>query len=215
MAEQAQSESARLQIAGAKPQDVGTGTARISRKTFQQLNLREGQVIEIIGKRSTAAIVLPPYPEDEGLDALGASRLVTLSGIVRALVREKFEPVHPSDSTIRGVSHVLWADAPKGAGADARNAVFYGDRAIDRSPCGTGTSARMAQLAARGRLNEGERFVHESYIGSRFVGRVEERTTLAGQAAIIPSIEGAALATGFNTIWVDREDALWRGFQVT
>jgi 4-hydroxyproline epimerase len=160
------------------------------------------------------AIIEPQGPY-EGLDALGASRLVTLSGIVRALVREKFEPVHPSDSTIRGVSHVLWADAPKGAGADARNAVFYGDRAIDRSPCGTGTSARMAQLAARGRLNEGERFVHESYIGSRFVGRVEERTTLAGQAAIIPSIEGAALATGFNTIWVDREDALWRGFQVT
>src|SRR5687768_5214353 len=70
MAEQAQSESARLQVAGAKPQDVGTGTARISRKTFQLLNLREGQVIEIVGKRNTAAIVLPPYPEDEGLDVI-------------------------------------------------------------------------------------------------------------------------------------------------
>jgi 4-hydroxyproline epimerase len=133
---------------------------------------------------------------------------------VRALVREKFEPIHPFDSTIRGVSHVLWADAPKSADADARNAVFYGDRAIDRSPCGTGTSARMAQLAGRGRLSEGDRFVHESYIGSRFVGRVERCTKVGAQAAIIPSIEGSAIATGFNTIWVDREDALWRGFQV-
>lgn len=158
--------------------------------------------------------IIEPQGAYESLDALGASRLVTLSGIVRALVREKIEPVHPFDSTIRGVSHVLWADVPKSVDADARNAVFYGDRAIDRSPCGTGTSARMAQLAGRGRLKEGERFVHESYIGSRFVGRVEKCTRLEAQAAIIPSIEGSAIATGFNTIWVDHEDALWRGFQV-
>ncbi|HEY0808638.1 MAG TPA: CDC48 family AAA ATPase [Longimicrobiales bacterium] len=70
MAEQTQTQTSRLQVAGAKPQDVGTGTARISRKTFQALNLREGQVIEIAGKRNTAAIVLPPYPEDEGLDVI-------------------------------------------------------------------------------------------------------------------------------------------------
>lgn len=70
MAEQSQTQTSRLQVAGAKPQDVGTGTARISRKTFQALDLREGQVIEIAGKRNTAAIVLPPYPEDEGLDVI-------------------------------------------------------------------------------------------------------------------------------------------------
>jgi transitional endoplasmic reticulum ATPase len=70
MAEQVQTQTARLQVAGAKPQDVGTGTARISRKTFAALSLREGQVIEIAGKRNTAAIVLPPYPEDEGLDVI-------------------------------------------------------------------------------------------------------------------------------------------------
>jgi 4-hydroxyproline epimerase len=159
------------------------------------------------------AIIEPQGPYT-GLDALGTSRLVALSKIVRTLVRKKIEPVHPLDPTIRGVTHVLWADAPKSAGADARNAVFYGERAIDRSPCGTGTSARMAHLAARGRLKEGDTFVHESLIGSRFVGRVEASTALAGQAAIIPSIEGAAIATGFNTIWIDREDTFWRGFQV-
>ncbi|RJF86200.1 4-hydroxyproline epimerase [Sphingomonas cavernae] len=159
------------------------------------------------------AIIEPQGPY-KGLDDLGAARIVELSGKVRQLVREKFEPVHPLDPTIRGVSHVLWADLPKGEGADARNAVFYGDRAIDRSPCGTGTSARMAQLTARGRLKPGDRFVHESYIGSRFIGRVEAATEIGGQAAIIPSVEGSAIATGFNTIWIDREDAFWNGFQV-
>ncbi|PSJ39441.1 4-hydroxyproline epimerase [Allosphingosinicella deserti] len=158
--------------------------------------------------------IIEPQGAYQGLDALGASRLVELSGRVREGVRAKFEPVHPLDPTIRGVSHVLWADAPRGDGADGRNAVFYGDRAIDRSPCGTGTSARLAHLAGTGRLATGDRFVHESYIGSRFVGRVEQETSLADRPAIIPSIEGSAVATGFNTIWIDRADPFWEGFQV-
>lgn len=159
------------------------------------------------------AIVEPQgaYP---GLDDLGASRLVELSGRLRAAIRQKFEPVHPLDPTIRGVSHILWADKPRGDGADGRNAVFYGDRAIDRSPCGTGTSARLAHLASKGQLKTGERFVHESYIGSRFIGRVEAETAIGDQPAIIPSIEGSAVATGFNTIWIDRADPFWKGFQV-
>jgi 4-hydroxyproline epimerase len=159
------------------------------------------------------AIVEPQGPYTS-LDDLGASRIVELSGRIRELVREKFRPVHPLDLTISGVSHVMWTDKPKGEGADGRNAVFYGDRAIDRSPCGTGTSARMAHLTAKGRLKPGDTFVHESYIGSRFTGRVEAATELGGIPAIIPSIEGSAIATGFNTIWLDQEDRFWRGFQV-
>ena len=129
-------------------------------------------------------------------------------------MRAQYEPVHPLDPTIRGVSHILWADAPLANDADGRNAVFYGDKAIDRSPCGTGTSARLAHLAATGRLKVGDRFVHESYIGSRFIGRVEADTMLGDLPAIIPSIEGSAIATGFNTIWIDRADHFWEGFQV-
>ncbi|WP_447757928.1 4-hydroxyproline epimerase [Sphingopyxis fribergensis] len=159
------------------------------------------------------AIVEPQGPYI-GLDALGASRIVDLSRTVRSLMQKVCEPVHPVDPRIRGVSHVMWTDRPKGEGADARNAVFYGERAIDRSPCGTGTSARMAQLVAKGRLAVGDRFVHESYIGSRFIGRVEDRTTLGATPAIIPSIEGSAIATGFNTIWVDHADSFWNGFSV-
>lgn len=158
--------------------------------------------------------IVEPQPGYPGLDEMGAGRLVELSRTIRELVRDAWEPVHPLDPLIRGVSHVLWADKPRGDGADGRNAVFYGERAIDRSPCGTGTSARLAQLAATGRLGVGDRFVHESYIGSRFIGRVEAETTVGSQPGIIPSIEGSAISTGFNTIWIDRADPFHAGFTV-
>ena len=158
--------------------------------------------------------IVEPQGAYKGLDALGASRILSLSPVVREAVRKQCEPVHPLDPTIRGVSHVMWTDVPKGEGADGRNAVFYGDRAIDRSPCGTGTSARLAHLAAAGRLKIGDRFVHESFIGSRFIGRVEATAKVGNRDAIIPSIEGSAIATGYNTIFIDRADPFWRGFQV-
>lgn len=158
--------------------------------------------------------IIEPQGAYVGLDALGAAAILQLSPIVRQLVRAAIEPVHPLDSSIRGVSHVLWADKPKGAGAHGRNAVFYGDKAIDRSPCGTGTSARLAQLHAMGRLKVGDAFVHESYILSRFTGRVEAETEIGGRPAIVPSIEGSAIATGRNEIWIDTEDPFAHGFQV-
>ena len=158
--------------------------------------------------------IVEPQGAYAGLDALGAARLIALSATVRDLVCQRFEPVHPQDPTIRGVSHVLWADRPRGDGADGRNAVFYGDKAIDRSPCGTGTSARLAHLSATGRLTVGQSFVHESYIGSRFIGTVLAETEVGGQPGIVPAIEGSAVATGFNTIWIDRADPFWPGFQV-
>ena len=158
--------------------------------------------------------IIEPQGGHTGLDTLGAERIIELSRRVRDAVRAKCDPVHPLDPTIRGVSHVLWADAPRSPDADGRNAVFYGDRAIDRSPCGTGTSARLAHLAASGRLKVGDRFVHESYIGSKFIGRVESATSVGDVPAIVPSIEGSAIATGFNTIWIDRDDPFWEGFQV-
>ena len=159
--------------------------------------------------------IVEPQGRYAGLEDLSASEILTYSPLIREAVRAKFEPVHPLDPTIRGVSHVLWADVPRGEGADGRNAVFYGDKAIDRSPCGTGTSSRLAHLAAQGKLKVGDSFVHESYIGSQFIGRVEQEVTLGDTPAIIPSIEGSAITTGFNTIWIDREDTFWEGFQVT
>ena len=140
--------------------------------------------------------------------------ILRLSPEIRRRLNETGNYVHPEDPTIRGLSHVLWTGAPKDATAHARNAVFYGDRAIDRSPCGTGTSARMAQLAARGALRVGDEFVHESIIGSLFRGRVEALATVGNRDAIVPSIEGWARVTGFNTIFIDDRDPYAHGFQV-
>jgi 4-hydroxyproline epimerase len=103
---------------------------------------------------------------------------------------------------------MLWTGKPKHEEADARNAVFYGDKAIDRSPCGTGTSARMAQLHAKGKLKAGDSFVHESIIGSLFKGKVEKEVSVAGKPAIIPSIGGWARMTGLNTILIQNRAPL-------
>lgn len=94
---------------------------------------------------------------------------------------------------------------------------FYGDKGIDRSPCGTGTSGRMAQWHAKGKLKKEDVFVHESIIGSQFIGTIEEELPNAfgtGKPAIVPGIEGWAIVTGYNTIIIDDEDPYAHGFQV-
>ncbi|MDF7674783.1 4-hydroxyproline epimerase [Acetobacteraceae bacterium ESL0709] len=162
--------------------------------------------------------IIEPQGAYKGLDELGAARILELSPLIRKAVREKYHPVHPLDPAINGVSHVLWADKDVTAKA-GRNAVFYGDHAIDRSPCGTGTSARLAHLHHKGLLKVGDSFIHESYIHSRFKGTIESETVLEGKngpiTAIIPLIEGRAVSTGFNTIWIDPEDVFQYGFQVS
>jgi 4-hydroxyproline epimerase len=146
--------------------------------------------------------------------AFSAGRLVELSPKLRAVLNAKYEVVHPEKPEIRGLSHILWTGVPTKQEAHARNAVFYGDKAIDRSPCGTGTSARMAQWAAKGRLKPGDAFVHESIIGSLFHGRVEAAAKVGERPAIIPSIAGWARMTGYNTIFIDDRDPYAHGFQV-
>ncbi len=141
-------------------------------------------------------------------------QLLSWSPQVRAALNESYSFVHPENPNIRGLSHILWTGRPTKPEAHARNAVFYGDRAIDRSPCGTGTSARMAQWAAQGKLKKGDTFVHESIVGSIFKGRVEDVSRVGDRPAIVPSIEGWAILTGYNRIVVDERDPFAHGFQV-
>lgn len=122
--------------------------------------------------------------------------------------------IHPENDTIRDVSHILWTGNPLDPTSSGRNAVFYGEKAIDRSPCGTGTSARMAQLYAKGKLQVGEQYIHESFIGSKFIGKVESVTTLDGKTAIVPSVQGWAFVYGYNNIIIDDDDPYAHGFQV-
>lgn len=149
-----------------------------------------------------------------GIQDYSADQLIRWSRDIRKELNRDHRFVHPKDENIHGLSHLLWTGDTIDPKSTARNAVFYGDKAIDRSPCGTGTSARMAQWAAKGKLSKGDEFIHESYIGSTFTGRIEDVTTINGIDAIIPSIEGWARITGYNTITIDDDDPYAQGFQV-
>ncbi len=127
-------------------------------------------------------------------------------------LNKELEIVHPQDATIHGARHCMWTGKSTVDGADSKNVVIAGEFLVDRSPCGTGTSARVAQRYARGLLKEGEPFVHESVIGSLFTGRVENTTSVGDHAAVYPSIEGQAFVTGLNTIFVDSNDPFAKGF---
>ena len=151
-----------------------------------------------------------------GVHNFTASKLIQFSQFIRKSINEKYPNlfIHPDNKTIRDVSHIMWTGNPIDKTSSGRNAVFYGDKAIDRSPCGTGTSARLAQLYSKGKLKQGELYIHESYIGSKFIGRIEEVTSLNGKKAIVPSIQGWAKIYGYNTIIIDSDDPYAHGFQV-
>jgi len=159
--------------------------------------------------------IIEPQEHYPGLDDFPAGKILQYSPFVRDYLNRHFDFTHPEDPNIRGLSHVMWTGQPIDPGSSARNAVFYGDHAIDRSPCGTGTSARMAQRFARGSLKKGERFIHESIIGSVFTGTIEGLARVGGYPAIIPGIEGWARITSENVITIDAyEDPYAFGFQV-
>jgi len=171
--------------------------------------------------------IIDPQPNFPGLERYSADQLVSWSRVLRQRINAAQSFVHPENPTINGCTHILWAGKTISPEATARNAVFYGDKAIDRSPCGTGTSARMAQWFAKGKLKVGDTFIHESIIGSTFTGRVEKVVTVGalpvspgshgspGLPAIVPSVEGWAKIYGYNTITIDPEDDPYAyGFQV-
>lgn len=161
--------------------------------------------------------IVDPQKNFSGVHDFTASKIIQYSQVVRKRINEKYPDqfIHPENETIRDVTHMLWTGNPIDPSSSGRNAVFYGDKAIDRSPCGTGTSARLAQLYAKGKLQLGEEFIHESFIGSKFIGRVEKETSLGGKLAITPSIQGWAKVYGYNTIIIDNEDDPYAyGFQV-
>jgi 4-hydroxyproline epimerase len=159
--------------------------------------------------------IVDPQVNFGGMERFTAGQLINWSRALRDDINKKHKFVHPENSTIKGCSHILWAGKVIDPTSTARNAVFYGDKAIDRSPCGTGTSARLAQWYAKGMIRKGEAFIHESIIGSKFIGRVEEESELGGLKAIVPSVEGWAKIYGHNTISIDPEDDPYAyGFQV-
>jgi proline racemase len=153
-----------------------------------------------------ASVGLTPEPEQ-------AQALIDTGLAIMAAINAARPPVHPEDDRIRGCHHVV-LHAPGDGGADAKAATSIHPGWLDRSPCGTGTSARLAQLHARGALATGSDFVNESVIGTRFTGRVIEETTVAGRPAVIPEITGRAWITGMGQYLLDPTDPFPAGFRL-
>jgi proline racemase len=150
------------------------------------------------------SVGLAPVPEN-------ADRLIASGLEIIAAIERTARPAHPLNSAIGGCKHVVF-HAAGSAGADARNATSIHPGWLDRSPCGTGTSARMAALHARGELALGQEFVNESVIGSRFVGRLLEETSVGGIAAVVPEVSGRAWITAMGQYLLDPSDPFPTGF---
>jgi proline racemase len=152
---------------------------------------------------------------DAGLevDPAQAQALIDRGQEIIAAIDAAGRPVHPDDPRIAGCRHVVF-HAPGRDGADARAATSIHPGWLDRSPCGTGTSARLAQLHARGELTVGDSFVNESLIGTRFTGRIAAETTVGGRPAIVPEITGRAWITAMGQYLLDAEDPFPAGFSL-
>ena len=160
--------------------------------------------------------IIEPQKNYFGLNNYRAEELISFSREIRDKINKKYANrfIHPIDKSISNVSHVLWTGQVLDDESSSRNAVFYGDKAIDRSPCGTGSSARMAQLFSQNKLKVGEVFIHESYIGSKFVCRIQKSSKIHNIDGISPVIRGWAKIHGHNKIIVDSLDPFYQGFQV-
>jgi len=157
--------------------------------------------------------ILPAASIGLAVDPARGSELIDAGLAIMAAINAADAPVHPEDPGIAGCRHVI-LHAQGGDGADGRAATAIHPGWLDRSPCGTGTSARMAQLHARGELRVGQSFVHESVIGSRFTGRLVEEATVAGRPAVVPEITGRAWITGMGQYLLDPEDPFPAGFSL-
>ena len=145
-----------------------------------------------------------------------ARELAEVGERVRVAAREQHPVAHPQLPAIRNVSIVQFAGPLEAVpdGYQARNTCIVSPGRSDRSPTGTGTSARMAALFARGLLKVGQGLTHTSIIGSRFVGRIEGQTAVAGQPAILPSITGRAWITGYHHYVIDPTDPWPEGYRI-
>ena len=171
-----------------------------------------GKIVADISYGGNFYAILPAEMVDLPIEPGHAGDLIRAGQKVRAALNARVSVVHPENPLIKGVSHVMFTAEATNPAATGKNTVMYGPAGLDRSPCGTGTSARMAQLYARGRLGLNQEFVHESIIGSLFYGKLVGECRVGRYRAVIPTIRGRAYITGFNTIVVDPEDPFPNGF---
>lgn len=156
--------------------------------------------------------ILPVAEINEKIDPSNAGQLADAGMKILKAANEQIKVQHPTMPYIKTIDLVEMYGDPKSPDATKQNVVVFGDGQVDRSPCGTGTSAKLATLYAKGELGMHEKFVYESILQTKFTGQVVEETSIGGQKAIIPEVTGSAYLTGFNTLLFDPHDPLSGGF---
>lgn len=143
-------------------------------------------------------------------------KIVEYGERIKRAVQEQTNPVHPENTDIKGVTVLEFTEplTTEKSGKAAVNTVVVSPGRLDRSPCGTGTCARLAVLHARGELAEGEPLYHRSIIGTEFVGRVHGTTKVGKYAAVYPAVTGSAWITSFKQVVLDPTDPFPEGFRV-
>lgn len=148
------------------------------------------------------------------IDQEATRRLVELGMAVKHAVEDAIDVAHPTEPELQGIYGTILTGPPQRPGAHGRNVTIFADGQVDRSPCGTGTAARVAALFARGELAVGQPYVHESILGSCFTGCVIGETAVGPYAAVVPAITGRGFITGFQQFVLDPEDDIGQGFLV-
>jgi proline racemase len=156
--------------------------------------------------------ILPADSAGLEVDPARADELIASGLEIMAAINGSERPIHPADERISGCRHVVFTAPGEDGPRSQRSATSIHPGWLDRSPCGTGTSARLAQLHARGELGVGEDFVNRSVIGTCFAGRIVEETEVAGVPAVVPEISGRAWITGMGQYMLDPEDPFPAGF---
>jgi len=148
------------------------------------------------------------------IDAAHLPELRRVGMEIKHAIEKTHTIAHPLEPGLQGIYGTIFTGPPGDERADLRNVTIFADAEVDRSPCGTGTAAVMAVIDAMGLLGADRPFVHESLIGTRFLGRVASRTAVGDVQAIVPEIEGSAWITGEHTFLIDQRDPLREGFRI-
>jgi proline racemase len=199
---------ARVAVSGGRAREV---TLRNVASFLHERDRRVGGLLCDVAFGGNFYAIVPAADAGVEIDPVRSGELIERGREIMAAINAEAAPVHPEDDRIAGCRHVIF-HAPGSGGAHARNATSIHPGWLDRSPCGTGTSARMAALHARGELAIGEPFVNESVIGTRFTGRLVAETTVGGRPAVVPEISGRAWVTGRGEYVLEADDPFPAGF---